>query len=144
MKKLFMPMCFAAVLTFFSACGTTGKALSSLDALNGEWKITQVEGQNLTAQSGEKEAFMGFDVKENRLYGCTGCNNLLGGLQADAKKHTISFGQTGSTRMMCENMETEQKVLGAMAKVEKYEISANGVMLLKAADGTTVMTLQKK
>ena len=65
-------------------------------------------------------------------------------MQADAKKHTISFGQTGSTRMMCENMETEQKVLGAMAKVEKYEISANGVMLLKAADGTTVMTLQKK
>lgn len=144
MRKVFMPLCVAVIMACLSACSTTGKAVSTLSALNGEWKIIEVEGQTLSPQAGEKEAFIGFNVTDNRLYGCTGCNNLLGGLQADAKKGTLSFGQTGSTQMMCENMETEQKVLGAMKLVEKYEITADGKMLLKAANGETVMTLQKK
>lgn len=144
MKRLFSTLCIAGALACVCSCGTSRKAMSSLDALDGEWTIVDVEGQAVSPKAGEKEAFIGFNVKENRLYGNTGCNNLVGGLQADAKKGTISFGQTGSTRMMCADMETEQKVLGAMGKVGKYEITADGKMTLKTADGKTVMTLKKK
>lgn len=144
MKKLFVTLFIAGALASVCACSTSRKAMSSLDALNGEWKIVEVEGYAISPKAGEKEAFIGFDVKENRLYGNTSCNNLVGGIQADAKKGTISFGQTGSTRMMCADMETEQKVLGAMGKVAKYEITSDGKMNLKTDNGTTVMTLQKK
>ncbi len=144
MKKLFIAACAAGMSLSLASCGTQRKAASTTAALNGEWKITTVEGQAIQAKPGEKEAFIGFDVKENRIYGNTGCNNLTGGLQADAKKGTISFGQTGSTRMMCADMETEQKVLGAMGKIGKYEITADGKLNFKTADGETVMTLEKK
>ena len=70
--------------------------------------------------------------------------NLVGGIQADPEKGTMSFGQTGSTRMMCPDMETEQKVLGAMGKVAGYEITKDGKMSLKAGDGKVVMTLEKR
>ncbi len=144
MKKLFIAACAAGMSLSLASCGTQRKAASTTAALNGEWKITTVEGQAIQAKPGEKEAFIGFDVKENRIYGNTGCNNLTGGLQADAKNGTISFGQTGSTRMMCADMETEQKVLGAMGKIGKYEITADGKLNFKTADGETVMTLEKK
>ena len=140
MKRLFSTLCAAGALACVCSCGTARKAAATIDALDGEWRIVEVEGQALSPKAGEKEAFIGFNVKENRLYGNTGCNNLVGGLQADAKKGTISFGQAGSTRMMCADMETEQRVLGAMGKVGKYEISADGTMTLETADGKAVMT----
>lgn len=144
MKKQFIALCMAGALVGLSSCKTAQSATSTLEALEGEWKITTVEGQPIKPKAGEKEAFIGFNVKENRLYGNTGCNNLVGGIQADAKKGTMSFGQTGSTRMMCPDMDTEQKVLGAMGKVVGYEVSKDGKMSLKAEDGTVVMTLEKR
>lgn len=144
MKRLFSTLCAAGALACVCSCSTARKAAATIDALDGEWRIVEVEGQALSPKAGEKEAFIGFDVKDNRLYGNTSCNNLVGGLQADAKKGTISFGQTGSTRMMCADMTTEEKVLGAFGKIEKYEITPDGRMTLMTADGTAVMTLQKK
>ena len=46
--------------------------------------------------------------------------------------------------MMCPDMDTEQKVLGAMGKVARYEITKGGKMSLKAEDGKVVMTLEKR
>lgn len=144
MRKLFISACMAGLLAAVSSCGTSRNASSSIKALDGEWKITTIDGQALSPQPGEKVAFIGFDVKENRIYGNTGCNNLLGGLQADAANKTITFGQSGSTRMLCPHMETEQKVLEAMGKVGRYEITGKGKMSLMTADGKTVMTLEKR
>ena len=118
MKKLFIAACAAGMSLSLASCGTQRKAASTTAALNGEWKITTVEGQAIQAKPGEKEAFIGFDVKENRIYGNTGCNNLTGGLQADAKKGTISFGQTGSTRMMCADMGRRRNRDDARKKVK--------------------------
>ena len=144
MRKLFITLCMGGALCAMTSCGTARNAALTLGALDGEWKITSVEGEALSPKAGEKEAFIGFSVKDKRLYGCTGCNNLVGGINADPKKGTIDFGQTGSTRMMCADMETERKVLDAMGKTGKYEITADGKMTFKTADGKTVMTLEKR
>ena len=78
MKKPLIALCMAGVLAVMTSCGTARNAASTLGALDGEWKITTIDGQALTQKAGEKEAFIGFSVKDNRLYGCTGCNNLVG------------------------------------------------------------------
>ena len=115
MKKFLAALCMAGALAGLSSCKTAQSAASTMDALEGEWKITTVEGQPITPK-----------------------------IQADPEKGTMSFGQTGSTRMMCPDMETEQKVLGAMGKVAGYEITKDGKMSLKAGDGKVVMTLEKR
>lgn len=144
MKKSLIALFMAGTLAGLSSCGTARNATGSIKALDGEWKITEVDGQGISSTDNDNEAFIGLDVKEMRLYGSTSCNRLLGGFEADAKKGTISFGQTGSTRMMCPDMETERKVLDAIGKVTKYEIAPDGKMAFKSADGTTVMKLEKK
>lgn len=144
MKKMFVALCMAGALAGLSSCKTAQSAASTLEALDGEWKITTVEGQAITPKPGEAEAFIGFNVKEKRVYGNSGCNRLTSALQADAKKGTFTFGAAASTQMMCPDMDTEQKVLTAMGKVTGYEITKDGKLVFKAEDGKAVMTLEKK
>ena len=143
MKKLFISLCMAGMLTGIASCGTSREA-SSIKTLDGEWRVVEVAGHPVKHVPGEKEAFIGLNVKEKRLYGNTSCNNLTGGFEADAKNGKISFGQAGSTRMMCHDMETERKVLDAINKTASFEMQGKGKMLFKSADGRQLMKLEKK
>ena len=144
MRKLFISLCMAGMLAGLTSCGTSRVALTSIDALNGEWKITEVDGQGVKPLPGEKEAFIGLNAKEMRLYGNASCNSLIGGFEADVKNGTISFGNTGTTQMMCPAMETEGKVLQALGKTKSFELQKGGKLVFKADDGKTLMKMEKK
>ena len=99
-----------------ASCGSTGK-MTSVQALAGGWNITEINNKAL---------------------------GLTGALKADAKAKTIDFGVLGSTRMMCADMDTEQKVLEAMATVKTYKLEGKDVIKLCKEDGTAAMTLKRK
>ena len=43
----------------------------------------------------------------SRVYGCAGCNRIMGAIQVDKDKAGhLSFGQVASTRMLCSDMAT--------------------------------------
>ena len=140
MKKTFIAVCFAALL---ASCGTTSK-MTSVQALAGEWNITEINNKALDASKSDNVPFIGFDTNKNLVYGSTGCNRLTGALKADAKAKTIDFGVLGSTRMMCADMDTEQKVLEAMATVKTYKLEGKAVIKLCKEDGPAAMTLKRK
>ncbi len=121
-----------------AAC-TTQKAAN----IDGEWNIVKVGGTAISVDAELDKPFLGFDTEKKTIYGTTSCNRLTGSLNIDTDKKTIDFGATGSTRMMCHDMETERMVLDAMAKSKKYEVKGN---TLQFADenGNTVMELEKK
>ena len=56
MKRLFSTLCIAGALACVCSCGTARKAAATIDALDGEWRIVEVEGQALSPKAGEKEA----------------------------------------------------------------------------------------
>lgn len=132
------------LLTAATSCKTSNNAASSTSALNGEWKITEVNGHDITKTNNNNEAFIGFDVAQKNMYGSTSCNRFFGQLEADAKKGTISFGNVGSTRMMCEDMKTEEQVLKAVNETKSFELKGSKKLTLKSADGKILMTLQKR
>lgn len=144
MKKVFVALCMTGLLAAATSCKTSGSAASSVSALNGEWKITQVNGQDISKADNENEAFIGFDVDKKSMYGNTSCNHIFGQLDADAKKGTISFGNVGSTRMMCHDMKTEEQVLKAVNETKSFELNGSKELTLKSADGKVLMTLQKR
>lgn len=125
-----------------SACASN-KAVEKRSPLAGEWSIVTVDGKNVKAAEDGDAPFIGFDVKENRVYGNAGCNLLTGGLQADMKAGTIDFSALGSTRKMCQNMETERVVLNALGRTQKFEAKGKSLTFADAA-GKTVMTLKRK
>ena len=102
MKKIvlkFMAVCTGALIV---SCGS-GKNMLSISSLDGEWNITEVDGQQIST---ERMPFIGFDVVQKRIYGNSGCNRMMGTFEADSlKPGALKFGQIGSTRMMCPDMK---------------------------------------
>ena len=116
-KNLISAAAFAAIL--LSSCGTTTKSVD----ITGEWNVVSVEGKQVTGNP-----YIGFDTENGRLYGNAGCNRIMGGFEIDSvNPGHIGLTNVASTRMMCPDMETEQKVLEALNEVAGFKSSATGV-----------------
>ena len=88
--------------------------------------------------------YIGFDMENGRLYGNAGCNRIMGGVEIDSVNlGHIGLTNIGATRMMCPDMETEQKVLEALNEVAGYKVSATGVERTDK-DGKVLMSLEKR
>ena len=132
-KTLISAAAFAAVL--LSSCGTASKSVD----ISGEWNVVSVEGKEVTGNP-----YIGFDMENGRLYGNAGCNRIMGGVEIDSvNPGHIGLTNIGATRMMCPDMETEQKVLEALNEVAGYKASDTGVELTDK-DGKVLMSLEKR
>ena len=110
--------------------------------LQGEWKITDGEA---VPTGMEKQPFIAFDVKEQRVHGNAGCNLINGGFKTEeGNALSISFPGMASTMMACPDMETEGKIMGALNEVKSFGKLAGGGIGLYDANGTLVLVLVKK
>lgn len=132
-KNLISAAAFAAIL--LSSCGTTTKSVD----ITGEWNVVSVAGKQVTGNP-----YIGFDTENGRLYGNAGCNRIMGGFEIDSvNPGHIGLTNVASTRMMCPDMETEQKVLEALNEVTGFKSSATGVELTDK-DGKVLISLEKR
>lgn len=130
MRKTILGACLA-VLAACAACTTAHNAAAS--SLAGEWDIVEIEGSAVSAADCEEPPFLGFDAKGGNVYGSTGCNQLTGSLRADGRRGTVDFSALGCTRMLCADMRTEDRLLGAMGRVRTYALTGDSLSL---ADGS--------
>ena len=124
-----------AVVVMVSCAGK-----KSFNALNGEWNVVSV-GELVVPDS--VDAFLGFDIAEQLVYGCTGCNQLTGALPAEVSPEVPMFAAMGSTRMMCTDMIVEDALLPALGQVVDFKVEGNNLYLLNA-EGNTVVSLVKR
>ena len=136
MKCLYVAV--AAAVLSLAACRSSKDAVSVND-LDGEWNVVEIQGQAVQAES---QPFIGFDAQDGRVYGYTGCNRLMGALTL-SKPNKIELGQMASTLMACPDMETERQVLEALASVRSLEVSGKE-LLLYSGGKKPVMRLQKR
>lgn len=114
-----------------------------LSALNGEWKITEANGEAIPAGM-EKQPFIQFDVKKKTLHGNAGCNLINGSFETNKDNaRSISFPRVAATMMACPDMEVEGKVLSALNEVKSFDLLAGGGIGFYNADGALVMVLTK-
>lgn len=140
MKKTQMMAAALFTVVMATSCGSTKTSLQP-EALNGEWNIMTVNGKQATA---EKQPFIGMDLTAQRLYGCAGCNRIIGSVEVGTSKAgQISFGQVGSTRMLCANMGTESAVLEALNHVSGYK-GTEKELTLTDGNGHALLTLAKR
>lgn len=136
MKKVFN--LFVAVMAVFVMASCNEK--KSLEALNGEWNVVAI-GEMAVPDS--VDAFMGFNVAEQLIYGSTGCNQLTGAMPAEVNPETLMFAAMGSTRMMCADMTVEDAMLPALGQVVDFKVDGTHLYFLDAA-GNTVVSLEKR
>ena len=107
--------------------------------VQGEWNIVSLNGKTVEA---EKNPYIGFDVKEGKVYGNASCNYITGTFDLSAE-NIIKLGNVASTMMSCPDMELEQEVLAALAKVGKIE-NVENALSLRDAEGNELMKLEKR
>lgn len=129
---------FVALMAVVVMVSCAGK--KSFNALGGEWNVVSV-GELVVPDS--VGAFLGFDIAEQLVYGCTGCNQLTGALPAEVSPEVPMFAAMGSTRMMCADMTIEDAMLPALGQVVDFKVEGNNLYLLNA-EGATVITLAKR
>ena len=112
----------------------------SFDALNGEWNVVAV-GEMAIPDSAD--AFIGFNVAEQLIYGNAGCNQLTGAMPTEINPEVSMFSAMGSTRMMCADMTVEDALLPALGQAVDFTIDGEALYFLDAA-GNTVVSLQKR
>lgn len=66
-----------------------------------------------------KEAYIKFD-KNGSINGVLGCNNFFGSFKIN--EDNITFSKIGSTRMMCQDMQTEANFSKVLQNTKKYKI----------------------
>lgn len=141
MKKMMIMAAIAISAAFtMTSCKSSKNALQ-VSALNGEWSVTTVNGQKPET---EQEVFIGMDLNKKTVYGCAGCNRIMGSIETDNEKPgKLSFTKLGTTRMTCPDIATETAVIGAMKEITGYKGTDNALELTNKR-GKTLLTLEKR
>ena len=133
-----------AALIGWAACLSAFAEGKGQPSLSGEWLIVEVDSVPVEAFHSENVAYIGFDDQTHRVWGCSGCNRLLGSYTADASTGQLDLSGMGSTKMLCADMQLEDAVMRALARVARYEALEDGRIGLYDNEGRRAMTLKDK
>lgn len=127
-----------------NASGTTLMVLRKCDItfINGAWTVTRLGNQEI---SEDKDMKLVIDIPELKVHGNTGCNILNGNIFVDPdKQNSLQFKDLATTRMMCPDIENEQRFLVALEQVETAVPGADGTTAqLKDAQGQVLIVLKR-
>lgn len=105
------------------------------DLLEGpEWTIETIGGEPLPDEVSVTLKFL----EEDRVGGSSGCNRLMGGYELTGEG--LSFGTLAGTMMACPEpqMQVEQQFLGMLQQVARFQIDADGGLILEANTGQQI------
>ncbi|MCQ2292161.1 MAG: META domain-containing protein [Bacteroidales bacterium] len=104
----------------FVGCQSNPKASKQNSSLtNTHWELVSLEGKAI-GEDIEKIPFITFN-KDGTFNGNLGCNLFFG--EYYQHKSKLELKNTGSTKMLCGNMETEDNFSKALRKkISKFEI----------------------
>ncbi|WP_242927400.1 META domain-containing protein [Pontibacter vulgaris] len=133
-------LAFTILCLFFSACTikTTTVAGEQSSIGGSYWVLLSLEGQDVQTAKDTRMAYIRFEEGKGEVKGYTGCNNFFG--KYTVQGTTLRLSGIGSTRMMCPNIEQENKMLGLLQRIDSYKIADK--LLTLYADGQAVATFQ--
>jgi heat shock protein HslJ len=101
------------------------------------WTLTQLNGQAVSTDPNNKEAYIELDPNTQRLSGSGGCNRLMGSYELDGS--SLRFKQVASTMMACKGdaMTSEQSFIKALSDAASYRIHGS-TLLLRDKENTVI------
>ena len=131
MKTLFQIAGIITLIAVVGACKTTSSSTKSQpeDIFGKYWKLIELDGKPVVfGESMRREPSITLRKEENRIHGNGGCNTLIGKYEI-SEGNRIRFSQMVSTRMMCLNMDIEDRLNVVLEMTDNYTMSADGKYL---------------
>lgn len=129
MKKSIFGALVCAMLMVVVGCCACRSAQKNAKPLKGtEWHLIQLGGAEVDMPL---NVFNIAIAEDNSLAGVGACNRLLGQVVL-GDKQAISFGQVGTTMMLCpENAELEAKFVEMLGGITHYDIDVDKLILMQ-------------
>jgi heat shock protein HslJ len=115
------------VLYFVAASCTTPRSPDH-SWKNKRWVLIEMNGSPVQQSGTENEAHLIFNADEKRYSGSGGCNRI-GGDYTFSGKSNLKFSQSISTKMMCPDIEREDKFLSILSGIDSYELKGDELIL---------------
>ena len=113
----------AAVSMLVASCTTTaglpGKIADQPLLTGTEWRLADNVKGNIPT----------LIFEDQKISGNAGCNRYFGNVALNPATGGFSAGQIGSTKMACQNMDTETNFLNMLPKANRYRVSGNTLEL---------------
>lgn len=112
----------------------------NLAFLNGAWRVTAIEGNDISAK-----IKIVIDVDQKQVHGNAGCNLLNGEITINLDKgNGIEFKNLATSRMTCPDIATEQAFLLALENVDTAVKGPNAdTAYLKNSAGQVIISLKR-
>lgn len=131
-----------AVVAALAAVGCCGEKAGLWPELSGEWNVIEIDGTMVSADSSETKPYIGFSPADSSIFGCAGCNRIVGRIGIDEDATVANFSKIGTTMMLCEDMSVENMFMPALAAVKNYYRVSDNRIELRDADGNVRMVLE--
>lgn len=107
--------------------------------LHGDWRIGEIGGKAIVAQS---EPTLSFGL-DGSIHGNGSCNRFFGHFALTGEGLTIS--ETGASMMMCDQplMDQERSLLKAFESVRRFEVGSKGQIRLLGEDDRPLVLVQR-
>ena len=128
MKKTIFAARVCAMFLVVGCCACRSVQKNAKPLKGTEWHLVQLGGTEMELAA---DTFTIVIAEDNSLAGIAACNHLLGQVVL-AENQAISFGQVGSTMMLCpENDELEAKFIAMLGGITHYDIDADKLILMQ-------------
>lgn len=128
MKKTIFVALVCAMFLVVGCCACRSVQKNAKPLKGTEWHLVQLGGTEMELAA---DTFTIVIAEDNSLAGIAACNHLLGQVVL-AENQAISFGQVGSTMMLCpENDELEAKFIAMLGGITHYDIDADKLILMQ-------------
>ena len=128
MKKSIFAALVCAMFLVVGCCACRSAQKNAKPLQCTEWHLVQL---GVTEMELAADTFTIVIAEDNSLAGIAACNHLLGQVVL-AENQAISFGQVGSTMMLCpENDELEAKFIAMLGGITHYDIDADKLILMQ-------------
>ena len=107
--------------------------------LNNQWKLTELNGKNLTGEN--VEITLTFNTSNHQVNGNGGCNRYFGGYKLI--DNTIEISNLGSTKIFCaETGNFEDEYFNTLKDKSNLKVTEN--QLIFSRQGKNILIFQKK
>lgn len=113
----------------------------TFDGLAGTWYVVEVNGENVVMN--DTTPSFTFNLDEMMIHAYAGCNQINGQIERTGRAmNSLSFANTLSTKMACEDEKTEMAIGQALGLVRSF-VATQSELQLQDENAETVMLLKR-
>ena len=137
-RSVFLVSAFIFLAVISEGC-SSGKSTTNSASLEGtEWVLETMNSTGVISLD-DNNVTLKLD-ETGKISGKGSCNSFFGSYKTDGS--ALSFGEIGSTKMMCDDMQIETDYFAALKKTDKYEIKSGKLNLYSASK--IILVFKKK